>query len=175
MSKTILIIVTSARETTWGKDTGYWLEELAAPYNHLTSLGYDVEIASIKGGEPPLDATSVESTYLSEDTEKFKADPVAQAKLAASKPIGDFIERAKAGAFRAGFLPGGHGAAIDFPKSAELKEVLENIYAHNGVVSAVCHGPCGLVHINDLVTGEPLVKGKKVTGFSDVEETAVSV
>ena len=175
MPKKILFVITSAKATPWGKSSGYWLEEVAAPYNHLTALGYEVEIASIAGGVPPVDETSITDPYTSEDTHKFIADPVATAKMASTRPIEEYVERAQRGEFAAVFLPGGHGAAIDFSPSAGLKSVIEGCYAANGVVGAVCHGCAGLVTVTDLATGDPLVKGKDVTGFSDVEETQVCI
>lgn len=72
-------------------------------------------------------------------------------------------------------MPGGHGTAIDFAENAALQAVVEGVYANGGVVAAVCHGPCGLVNVKDTATGDFLVKGKKVTGFSDVEETQVGL
>ena len=175
MSKKILFVLTSATVAPWGKSTGYWLEEVAAPYNHLTALGYEIEIASIAGGVPRVDETSTMEPYTSEDTHKFIADPVATAKMSSTRPIEEYVERAQKGEFACVFLPGGHGAAIDFSPSAGLKSVIEGCYGANGVVGAVCHGCAGLVTAIDPATGEPLVKGKTVTGFSDVEETQVCI
>lgn len=175
MSKKILFVLTSATATPWGKNTGYWLEEVAAPYNHLTALGYEIEIASIAGGVPPVDETSTAEPFTSEDTHKFIADPVATAKMSSTRPVEEYVERARKGEFACVFLPGGHGAAIDFSPSAGLKSVIEGCYGANGVVGAVCHGCAGLISVVDPATGEPLVMGKTVTGFSDVEETQVCI
>lgn len=175
MSKKILFVLSSAKTSPWGKDTGYWLEEVASPYNLLTEAGFTVEIASIEGGAPPLDEGSTAESYVTEDTVRFTADAAATAQMASTKPIADYVTRAKAGEFAAVFLPGGHGAALDFQPSSALKEVIEGCYASNGIVSAVCHGCCGLMTPTDLSTGEPLVKGKTVTGFSDIEETQVGL
>jgi ThiJ/PfpI family-like len=101
---------------------GYWLEELAAPYNTFTAAGYEVEIASISGGEPPLDAASLGETYLTEDTAKFQADETAKAKLAATKSVEEYV--ATASQYSAVFLPGGHGTAIDFADSQGLQSVI---------------------------------------------------
>ena len=81
----------------------------------------------------------------------------------------------QAAEFAAVFLPGGHGAALDFKPSTALKSVIESCYAGNGIIAAVCHGCAGLVTPTDLSNGEPLIKGKTITGFSDVEETQVGL
>lgn len=175
MTKTVLFVVSSAKTSPWGKDTGYWLEEVASPYNLLVDAGFNVEIASIAGGSPPLDIGSTAESFVTEDTARFVADAVASQKMANTKPISDYVERAKSGEFAAVFLPGGHGAALDFQPSADLKSVIESCYSKNGVIAAVCHGCAGLMTPMDTVKGEHLVKGKKITGFSDVEETQVGL
>ena len=175
MAKKVLFVLSSAKTSPWGKDTGYWLEEVASPYNLLVDAGYEVEISSIAGGEPPLDLGSTAESYVTEDTVRFVADPAAKAKMASTKPVADYVERAKTGEFSAVFLPGGHGAALDFQPSTELKSVIESVYASNGAVAAVCHGCAGLMTPVDSATGFALVKGKKITGFSDTEETQVGL
>jgi putative intracellular protease/amidase len=85
--------------------------------------------------------------------------------MTSTKPVADYVKRAQSGEFAAVFLPGGHGAAIDFQPSSALKSVIEGSYAKGGVIAAVCHGCAGLVTPFDTVTNEPLVKGKKITGF----------
>lgn len=175
MSKKVLFVLSSAKTSPWGKDTGYWLEEVASPYNLLTEAGFTVEIASIEGGAPPLDEGSTAEAYLSEDTTKFTSNAAATSQMSSTKPITDYLQRAKDGEFAAVFLPGGHGAALDFQPSSALKSVIESCYASNGIVAAVCHGCAGLMTPIDLTTGEALVKGKIITGFSDVEETQVGL
>lgn len=175
MPKTILIISTSAVEGIPDAKTGCWLEEVAAPYNHLTSLGYEVMVSSVAGGAIPWDAGSCAAPNTSEDTEKFLADEAAQAKCNNTVAASTLIADAKAGVFSAVFFPGGHGTCFDFPDNAVNKEIAEAIYSQGGIVSAVCHGPCALKGINDPATGEPIVKGKKCTGFSNVEEDMVGL
>lgn len=175
MTKTVLFVLSSAKTSPWGKDTGYWLEEVASPYNLLIDAGYTVEIASISGGKPPLDEGSTAESYLTEDTVRFVADAAATAKMSSTKAIGEYVARAKTGEFSAIFLPGGHGAALDFQPSADLKSVIEGVYATNGAVAAVCHGCAGLMTPVDTAAGGPLVHGKRITGFSDTEETQVGL
>ena len=92
MPKKVLFVLSSAKTSPWGKDTGYWLEEVASPYNLLKEAGYTVEIASIEGGVPPLDQGSMAEAFLTEDTTKFLADAVATAQMASTKPIADYVE-----------------------------------------------------------------------------------
>jgi putative intracellular protease/amidase len=112
-----------------------------------------------------LDVGSTAEGFLTEDTTAFLADSVATAKMTSTKPVAHYVERAKSGAFAAVFLPGGHGAAIDFQPSSALKSVIEGSYAKGGVIAAVCHGCAGLVTPLDTATNELLIKGKKITGF----------
>lgn len=169
----VLIVLTSQKETTWGKDTGYWLEELAAPFLVFADAGLEVEIASVLGGSPPVDAGSLAEGMLTEDTRRFGENKDAQSKLSHTKPVQELV--GSAGSYAAVFLAGGHGAAIDMPESAALKRLLEDCHTAGGVVSAVCHGCCGLVRVTDSHSGEPLVKGRRVAGFSDEEEAAVGL
>lgn len=90
-------------------------------------------------------------SFLTEDTRRFSADPVANAKVEATRPVSEFVSRASE--FSAVFLPGGHGTALDFADCKELKAIIEDVYSNNGIVSAVCHGPCGLVSIVDKASG----------------------
>jgi putative intracellular protease/amidase len=106
---------------------GYWLEEVAAPYNTFTDAGFDVDIASISGGLPPVDEGSLTDSSLTDDTKRFSNDAVANAKLAATKSIDDFVRSATE--YSAVFLPGGHGTVIDCPGSAGLKAVVEAVYS----------------------------------------------
>jgi len=167
--KKVLIVSTSASELK-GHPTGVWLEEVAAPYNAFKDAGLDVVLASIAGGKPPVDETSLQAMFMTEDCTRFNADATAQAALASTKPVSDFLQAAKAGEIAAVFLPGGHGTEVDFVDNADLKAVTEAVWSSGGVVSAVCHGPVGLVNLKDPATGHPLVQGKKVTGFSNAEE-----
>ena len=165
--KSVLIVCTSADKLeTIG--TGCWAEEIAAPYYAFIEAGFSVTVASILGGEVPMDDASLNPPYLTKEAEKFILDDAAMQLVSESKPISsiDFL------AYDAIFLPGGHGTCVDFPTSEPLIKGLAAAYSAGKVVSAVCHGPTGLVNVMDE-NGQPIVKGKKVTGFSDTEEVAV--
>jgi len=171
MAKKILIICTSANRLGSASDaaeTGSWMEEVAAPYYIWKEKGYDITIASLKGGEVPFDEGSLNPPFLTKEAEKFMLDNDAMAKVTTSLKLSDV----DASTFDAVFLPGGHGTCYDLPESEELSKQLSAAWAAGKVVSAVCHGPTGLVNVKDA-NGVPIVKGRKVTGFSDSEEVAV--
>lgn len=158
MSKHVLIVTTSADKLANGHDTGLWLEEFAVPYLLFEKEGYKVTVASIEGGDVPIDANSLEGDLSQEilNTRSLLKD-TARLDQVADEP------------YDAVFLPGGHGTVVDFPESETLQHVVRNVYEKGNVVGAVCHGPIGLVNVK-LSNDEPLVKDKKVTGFTDAEE-----
>lgn len=151
--------------------TGLWFEELAAPYYAFVDAGAAVTVASIAGGDVPLDPRSVKPRGENgASVERFLGDATASRALAASQAVADVA----VAAFDAVFLPGGHGTMVDLPGSAALASGLGAAWASGRVVAAVCHGPAGLVGVRDA-DGAPLVKGRRVTAFSDSEERAVGL
>lgn len=66
-------------------------------------------------------------------------------------------------------MTGGHGVCFDFPKSNDLAKLTSKFYETGKIVSAVCHGPAGLLEVK-LSDGNYLIAGKKLTGFSWNEE-----
>ncbi|WP_445002236.1 type 1 glutamine amidotransferase domain-containing protein [Exiguobacterium alkaliphilum] len=158
MAKHVLIIATSANKLENGHATGLWLEEFAAPYLQFEKQGYKVTVASIEGGDVPIDANSLEDGLSQEilDTQTLLKNTVR-------------LDQVADDSYDAVFLPGGHGTVVDFPDSETLQRVVRDVYESGNVVAAVCHGPIGLVNVT-LSNGEPLVKDKQVTGFTDAEE-----
>lgn len=174
MSRTAraLIVATSHdRLGDTGLPTGFYWEELAAPYWTFTDAGIDTDIASIRGGEPAADPKSVskEGQRIAA-VDRFTADPAAMAKLRASVRVADVVP----GDYDIVFLAGGHGAMWDMPENTDLAMLLGTTYAQNGVVAAVCHGPAGLLGAK-APDGGPLVAGKRVAGFTNAEEAAVEL
>ncbi|AMO94602.1 N-terminal domain of DJ-1_PfpI family protein [Collimonas fungivorans] len=153
-----------------GKKTGFWLEEFAAPYYAFLDAGADITLASPKGGQPPLDPKSDEADAQTEATERFRKDGAAQAALAATIKL----STVQAASYDAVFYPGGHGPLWDLAEDKDSIALIETMYAAGKPVSAVCHAPGVLRHAR-AADGSPLVKGKKVTGFSDSEEAAVQL
>jgi putative intracellular protease/amidase len=168
VSARVAIVVTShARLGETGKPTGFWLEELAAPYLVLARAGYDITITSPQGGRPPADPKSEQG--LSAETREFLADLQAMDKLQNTVRL-DSLQ----GRFDAVFVAGGHGVMWDLAQDEALAGLLAHTWASGGVVAAVCHGPAGLVRARKP-DGTPLVAGLRVTGFSNEEETAVEL
>ncbi|HTJ92780.1 MAG TPA: type 1 glutamine amidotransferase domain-containing protein [Pararobbsia sp.] len=166
----ILMVLTSHDQLgNTGRKTGFWLEEFAAPYYTFLDAGVDVTVSSPKGGQPPLDPVSDTPEGKTELTERFKRDPAAQKVLASSVKL----DSVKAADFDAVFYPGGHGPLWDLAEDAHSIALLEAFYNAGKPVSLVCHGPGALRHVK--IKGEPLVKGKRVTGFTNSEEDAVQL
>ena len=165
--KKILCVVTSNNvKGATGIPTGFWLSELTHPLAKFVSAGIEFEIASIKGGKPPIDGDSL---YFNDAiNKKFWDDENFQRKLANSLKL----DEVKAENFDAIFFAGGHGVMWDFAENAAINRVTREIYEHGGIVSAVCHGPAALVNVK-LSDGKFLVDGKKLTSFTNGEETEV--
>lgn len=167
----ILMVLTSHDELgNTGKKTGFWLEELAAPYYAFLDAGAEITLASPKGGQPPLDPKSDEPDSQTDETRRFHADSEAQAALASTVPL-NTVDQA---AFDAVFYPGGHGPLWDLANDAHSISLIEQTLQAGKPVALVCHAPGVLRHVKNA-DGTPLVKGKKVTGFTNSEEEGVGL
>ena len=171
MSKKILVVLTSHDKLgDTGEKTGFWLEELAAPYYAFLDAGAELTLASPKGGQPPLDPKSNTPDFQTEDTKRFEADTAANTALANTMKLADV----NASNYDAVFYPGGHGPMWDLVNDEQSISLIEEFWASDKVVSAVCHAPIALANTKDA-NGEYIVKGRKVTGFSNSEEDAVGL
>lgn len=167
----ILMVLTSHdRLGETGKKTGFWLEEFAAPYYVFRDAGATVTLASPQGGQPPLDPVSDNPDAQTDDTRRFKADPEAQAQLASTLKLAEVDGEG----FDAIFYPGGHGPLWDLAEDADSRRLIEAFAAAGRPVGAVCHAPGVLRHVQGP-DGQPLVKGRNVTGFANTEEAAVGL
>lgn len=167
----ILMVLTSHDELgTTGKKTGFWLEELAAPYYAFLDAGAEITLASPKGGQPPLDPKSDEPDSQTDETRRFHADSAAQAVLASTVKL-DTVDQA---AFDAVFYPGGHGPLWDLANDKHSISLIEKTLQAGKPVALVCHAP-GVLRDVKNADGTPLVKGKKVTGFTNSEEEGVGL
>lgn len=167
----VLIVLTSHSELgNTGKKTGFWIEEFAAPYYVLADAGVDITIASPKGGQPPIDPKSEAADAQTPATERFNADQALQEKLAHTVKL----EEIKQADYDAVFYPGGHGPLWDLANDEKSISLIEEFYNHNKPVAFVCHAPGALIKVK-AADGQPLVKGKEVTGFSNSEEDAVQL
>ena len=171
MTDRALIILTSHDKLgDTGKETGFYWEELATPYWKLVDHGLTVDIASVAGGEPPADPSSADGDDLTEAVRRFWNDDTAMKALKNSAAA----ETVDGTAYRLVFLPGGHGTMWDLPESEAVASLVSRAYDDGAVIGAVCHGPAGLLGAT-LVGGEPLLKGRQVSGFTDSEERAVGL
>ncbi len=167
----VLIVLTSHDQLgDTGNKTGFWLEEFASPYYHLKDAGVSVTLASPLGGQPPLDPKSHEPDFLTDDTRRFEDDQAAQDELANTVKLSE-VEMKK---FDAVFYPGGHGPLWDLHNDRDSIALIESFIAAGKPVATVCHAPAVLLKARDK-KGNPLVMGKRVTGFSNSEEAAVEL
>lgn len=167
MEKKVLFVVTSHdKKGDTGQPTGYYLAEVSHPWDVLHNAGYEIDIVSPKGGKAPLDGFNLEDPI----NKKFWEDTKYRTKIENTmKP-----SEVKPEEYSAIFYAGGHGTMWDFADNAELAKIASKIYENNGIVSAVCHGPAGLVNIK-LSNGKYLVDGKKINAFTNEEESAVGL
>jgi putative intracellular protease/amidase len=167
----ILMVLTSHDELgDTGRATGFWLEELAAPYYVFKDAGAEIILASPKGGQPPLDPKSNEPASQTDATRRFEADAAAMAQLADTLRL-DAVSQAD---YDTVFYPGGHGPLWDLAEDPDSIALIESFIAVDKPVALVCHAPGALRHVRKA-DGAPLVLGKRVTGFTDGEEEAVGL
>ena len=167
----ILMVLTSHDQLgNTGMKTGFWLEEFAAPYYVFKDAGAEVLLASPKGGQPPLDPKSDEADSQTEATRRFKQDPTAQAALAHTAKLAEV----SSDGVDAVFYPGGHGPLWDLAEDKDSIKLIGAMAAAGKTVASVCHAPGVLRHAK-AADGSPLVKGKRVTGFTNTEEAAVKL
>jgi putative intracellular protease/amidase len=166
----ILMVLTSHDQLgNTGRKTGFWLEEFAAPYFVFRDAGVQLTLASPKGGQPPVDPKSDVPENQTPAMARFKQDKTAQNDLAHTAALADM----RAEDFDTIFYVGGHGPMWDLAESADSIALIEAFYNSGKPVALVCHSP-GVLH-RVTYKGEPLVKGKKVTGFTNGEEVAVGL
>ena len=167
----VLMVLTSHDQLgDTGKKTGFWLEEFAAPFYVLKDAGASVTLVSPKGCQPPLDPKSDLPENQTEMTRRFRSDPATQAQLANTKKLAEVSGED----FDAVFYPGGHGPMWDLPDNLASVALIEAFVKDDKPVGAVCHAPVALVNVRGR-DGEYLVKGKRVTGFTNSEEEAVGL
>ncbi|NMX40883.1 type 1 glutamine amidotransferase domain-containing protein [Pseudomonas sp. Y39-6] len=168
--KVLMVLTSHDQLGDTGRKTGFWLEEFAAPYYVFKDAGADVVLASPAGGQPPLDPASDQADAQTEQTRRFAADPAAQQALANTVKL-DTINTAD---FDTVFYPGGHGPLWDLAESPVSIALIEAFERAGKPIGFVCHAPGALRHVK-AVNGAPLVKGRRVTGFSNAEEAAVGL
>ncbi len=155
----LLIVVTNGHVMDNGKLAGIWLSEFVEPYEVFIEAGYEITVASPEGGVSQVDPISL-ADGIPESWNEYKH------LLNETKPLSDITAVDYAGIF----LPGGHGAMFDLPNNLHLQNLLTDFSKANKPIGAVCHGPAGLIGAR-LDTGNPLIEGKRVTAFTDAEES----
>jgi len=170
MTKVLFVLTSHDELGDTGKKTGFWIEEFAAPYYTLIDNGVEITIASPKGGQPPIDPKSDEPAASTPATERFKKDLETQQKLAHTI----MLSVVKETDYDAIFYPGGHGPLWDLSSDKDSINLIEAFYRNNKPVAAVCHAPAVFRYTKNTL-GQPLVDGKKVTGFTNEEEDAVQL
>ena len=164
----ILMVLTSHDQLgNTGRKTGFWLEEFAAPYFVFIDAGVDVTLASPKGGQPPVDPKSDLPENQTSAMTRFKKDDAAKKALSQTVKLADM----RTEDFDTVFYVGGHGPLWDLAESPVSIHLIESFYNSGKPVALVCHSP-GVLH-RVTYKGAPLVKGKRVTGFTNNEEEAV--
>jgi putative intracellular protease/amidase len=167
--KILMVLTSHDKLGDTGRKTGFWLEEFAAPYYTFLDAGAAVTLASPRGGQPPIDPKSDTPEGQTDLTRRFKQDPAAQAVLARTLPLAEM----NAADHDAVFYPGGHGPMWDLAEDPRSIALIEAFYDAGKPVAAVCHAPGALRHAKSR--GQPIVKGKRVTGFTNGEEEAVEL
>ena len=175
-SKKILIVTTSHNVLgKTGFSTGIWLPEMTHPFSALANAGFNITIASVKGGNVPIDPYSIPSNPQGTNrddpmTEKFLHTPTYVAMINHTVPLSTINPKD----YSAVVFPGGNGATYDFPWDKNVNKIAAAIYEQGGVVAGVCHGPAALLNAT-LSNGQYLIKGMKVTGFSNEEEAITEI
>jgi putative intracellular protease/amidase len=167
-----IVMVLTSHDTlgNTGRKTGFWLEELAAPYFVFKDAGTEVVLASPKGGQPPLEPESNEPAFQTDVTRRFEADAAANAQLAATVRL----DSVKQEDYDSVFYPGGHGPMWDLIEDKNSIKLLESFVAAGKTFAVVCHSSGALRRVK-TADGKPFVEGKTVTGFTNGEEEAVGL
>src|SRR6516164_3111650 len=164
----VLMVLTSHDQLgNTGRKTGFWLEEFAAPYFDFRDAGVDLTLASPKGGQPPIDPKSDLPENQTPAMARFKKDREAQDALAHTLKLADM----KSEDFDSIFYVGGHGPMWDLVDNPDSIRLIEDFYNAGKPVAAVCHSPAVFHRV--MYQGAPLIKGKRVTGFTNGEEETV--
>lgn len=165
--KVLLVLTSHDQLGNTGEKTGFWLEEFAAPYYVFRDAGAELTVASPKGGQPPIDPKSDLPENQTPAMARFKQDRDAQVALSATRKLSDM----KSEDFDTVFYPGGHGPMWDLADDPDSIALIESFYDSGKPVAAICHAPAVLHRV--MYNGEPIVKGKRVAGFTNSEEEAV--
>ncbi|KAK0702106.1 class I glutamine amidotransferase-like protein [Lasiosphaeria miniovina] len=173
MAPKVLVVLTSHDQLgDTGRKTGWYLPEFAHPYHEFQAAGIEVTVASPLGGAAPLDPSSIDAAK--DDSVSVAFLEGSKALWASTTKLSTLLEADAASQFDAIFYPGGHGPVFDLPVDAASQALISQFASQGKVVAAVCHGPAVFANVT-LPSGEHLVKGKAVTGFSNAEEEQIGL
>jgi len=150
--------------------TGLWLSELSHAYDLFAAQGYEQRLVSPKGGAIPLEPRSLKWPNADASAKRWLADPASMALLSHTASPGELLGKD----FDAIYFTGGHAVMYDYPDDEGLQRLAREVYEHGGIVASVCHGYCGLLNTR-LSDGSLLVAGRRVTGFTWMEEILAGV
>jgi len=167
MKKILMVLTSHAEMEHTGDKTGVWLGEFTDPYYEFIDAGYEVSLASPKGGRPPVDPMSELTEHITGSNRRFGDDELSKEKFAHTSPVTQF----SAIDFDAVFYPGGHGPLWDLAKDNDSGKLILEFLDAGKPVAAVCHGPAALLSAENQRTG--FLNGKRLSAFTDTEETLV--
>ncbi len=170
MKRVLMVLTSHDNLGVSGKKTGNWFDEVATPYYTFKERGFDVVLASPKGGVAPIDPFSFEEAFTTDNTRQFENDPAAQRALENTVKLSELNYRD----FDAAFFPGGYGQLWDLANNSHAIQMIEDMIEQETPVAMVCHAPA-ILRDAKKPNGEPLVKGKNVTGFTDSEDTELDL
>ena len=170
MKKVLMVLTSHGQLGNTGERTGFWVEEFAAPYYAFKDAGIEVSLASVKGGQPPIDPKSELEDFQTAATHRYDDDKELQIMMANTAKLSLVL----ADEFDGVFYPGGHGPLWDLVDNQESVQLIERFLATNKPVAAVCHATAALLKVKDI-DGVSVVKERAVTGFSNTEEEAVAL
>ncbi|ADU08218.1 ThiJ/PfpI domain-containing protein [Micromonospora sp. L5] len=162
MTRALIALTSHSELGRTGRSTGYYVGEAAEPWEVFRAAGYDVDLVSVAGGEPPVDGR--------DENDSTQNDFLATAGVTDTPKAADVDPDG----YDVILFAGGHGTMWDFPDDPDLARIARSVYERGGVVAAVCHGPSALVNLT-LTDGSRLVAGKRVAGFTNSEEAAVGL
>ncbi|MBU8857402.1 type 1 glutamine amidotransferase domain-containing protein [Micromonospora sp. WMMB482] len=162
MTRALIALTSHSELGRTGRSTGYYVGEAAEPWGVFRAAGYDVDLASVAGGEPPVDGR--------DENDTTQNDFLATAGVTDTPKAADVDPER----YDVILFAGGHGTMWDFPDDPDLARIARSVYERGGVVAAVCHGPAALVNLT-LTDGSRLIAGKRVAGFTNSEEAAVGL
>ncbi|WP_245716545.1 type 1 glutamine amidotransferase domain-containing protein [Micromonospora humi] len=162
MTRALIALTSHSELGDTGRKTGYYVGEAAEPWEVFRAAGYDVDLVSVAGGEPPTDGRDAD--------DKTQNDFLATAGVTDTPKASD-VDPSR---YDVIVFAGGHGTMWDFPDDEDLARIARSVHERGGVVAAVCHGPSALVNLT-LTDGSRLIAGKRVAGFTNDEEAAVGL